>query len=145
MEYYDPTWNSADPGQGRLPSSGSNLQNNGVITVLSNISIAGVTDGTSNTMLATEGAHGRFGGGDIDCWNCWTSGNYGDAMFTTYYPLNPFNKISNFRRQYGSSDANVSSAGSFHPGGADSAFCDGSVKFLRDSIQSWKIQDTGTP
>ena len=35
------------------------------------------------------------------------------------------------------SDAWVDSASSFHPGGANFAFADGSVHFLKDSISSW--------
>ncbi len=140
MEYYNPTWNSAGPGQCQLPSSGPNLQNNGVIYVLSNISFAGITDGTSNTMFASERAHGRFPAGDLYCWNWWTSGNYGDTMFSTFYPMNPFNKIPQWCCQDGSPDAYVASAASFHPGGANFAFCDGSVKFLKDSIDTWQIQ-----
>jgi prepilin-type N-terminal cleavage/methylation domain-containing protein/prepilin-type processing-associated H-X9-DG protein len=144
MEYYNPAWNGIGPGQCQLQTGIANQQNNGVIYVLSKVSLASVTDGTSNTMLASERAHGRFAQGDIYCWNWWTSGNYGDTMFSTFYPMNPFNKIPQFCCQDGGGDAYVDSAGSFHPGGANFAFADGSVKFLRDSIQSWQIQNTGS-
>jgi len=144
MEYSVPNppgWNgSTAPYVCTLTTSPPQQQNNGIIFVFSNISMASITDGTSNTMLSSERAHGKFPAGDMYCWNWWTSGNYGDTMFDTFYPMNPLNKISNWCCQDGSSDAIVSSAGSFHPGGANFGFADGSVKFLKDSISSWQIQ-----
>jgi prepilin-type processing-associated H-X9-DG protein len=144
MEYCNPAGNNTSNGQCQLPDSGPNLQNNGIIYLLSHVSIAGIPDGTSNTMFASERPHGRFPGNglgtDTACWNSWTSGNYGDTMFTTFFPMNPFNKIADWCCQDGSSDALVASAGSFHPGGANFAFCDGSVKFLKDTIDTWRIQ-----
>ena len=118
-------------------------QSNGIIFMLTSISLASITDGTSNTLLASERAHGRFPAQDMYCWNWWTSGNYGDTMFAAYYPINPFNKIPDFCCLDSGPDAYVASAGSFHPGGANFAFCDGSVKFLKDTISSWQIQSTG--
>jgi prepilin-type N-terminal cleavage/methylation domain-containing protein/prepilin-type processing-associated H-X9-DG protein len=118
-------------------------QTNGVMFMLSSVPLAGVTDGTSNTLLASERAHGRFPATDLYCWNWWTSGNYGDTLFTSFYPINPFNKIPDFCCLDSGPDAYVASAASFHPGGANFAFCDGSVKFLKDSISSWQIQSTG--
>jgi prepilin-type processing-associated H-X9-DG protein len=143
MEYYAPVWSgNGAPFVCTLTTSPPQQQNNGLIFVFSNISIAGITDGTSNTFLSSERAHGRFSGSDIYCWNWWTSGNYGDTMFSTFYPMNPFNKLPQtpWCCQDGGPDSNVASAASFHPGGANFGFADGSVKFLKDSISSWSIQ-----
>jgi prepilin-type processing-associated H-X9-DG protein len=118
-------------------------QSNGLIYLLSNVSLAAITDGTSNTFLASERAHGNFPKQDLYTWNWWTSGNLGDTIFAAYYPINPFKRIVDFCCLDAGPDAYVSSASSFHPGGANFAFADGSVKFIKDSIQSWQIQSTG--
>jgi prepilin-type processing-associated H-X9-DG protein len=143
FEYYVP--NNAFNGNGapyvcQIQITPPENTNNGIIYVMSAVSMASITDGTSNTMLSSERAHGRFNSSDLYCWNWWTSGNYGDTMFCTYYPMNPFQKIPNYCCNDGSSDAQVGSAASFHPGGANFGFADGSVKFLKDSISSWQIQ-----
>jgi len=118
-------------------------QTNGLIYMLSAVPMSSVTDGTSNTLLSGERAHGRFPITEMYCWNWWTSGNFGDTMFTAFYPINPFNKIPDFCCLDSGPDAYVSSASSFHPGGANFGFADGSVRFLKESISSWQIVNTG--
>jgi prepilin-type N-terminal cleavage/methylation domain-containing protein/prepilin-type processing-associated H-X9-DG protein len=112
------------------------------------VRLASVTDGTSNTLMYSERAHGMLTPTDQACWNWWCSGNFGDTSFCTLYPINPFRKDVNnvFGAFAGGSDAFVSAASSFHPGGANFAFCDGSVKFIKDSISCWPInQSTQLP
>ncbi len=117
----------------------------GLFSCFSQTRLADITDGTSNTMMFGEHAHGLLSQSDQTSWHWWTSGNWGDTLCTTMYPLNPHRKLSN-----GAAGLNASifivSFSSFHPGGANFCFADGSVKFLKDSIDAWQYNSqTGLP
>jgi prepilin-type processing-associated H-X9-DG protein len=123
-------------------------QANGVINFGSATRIANITDGTSNTfLLAERNFHLLEPTTAQSVWYFWFSGASSDTMFTTLYPVNP-TKVIQFPATLqddkipGGGNATEESAGSNHPGGANIAFCDGSVRFIKDSIQSWPINLT---
>jgi prepilin-type N-terminal cleavage/methylation domain-containing protein/prepilin-type processing-associated H-X9-DG protein len=109
----------------------------------SSVKLSNITDGTSNTIAFGERAHGLLSNlnNAFHKWHWWISGNYGDTAFTVYYPLNIQKRNQNYPA-ITEGGTFVHAASSFHPGGANFAMCDGSVRFLKDSIQTWALDPT---
>jgi len=120
----------------------------GVIYHGSSVGIAGVTDGTSNTMLMSEYVFSRLNIVDKNCWHWWCAGNtdtIGTAMYAPNVAFNgAFGSTGDPKLYANSASLAVISQSSNHPGGANHVFADGSVKFLKDSIQSWR-PDSNNP
>jgi prepilin-type N-terminal cleavage/methylation domain-containing protein/prepilin-type processing-associated H-X9-DG protein len=125
---------------------------NGIFRISYATAMAEITDGTSNTMLYSEHANGLFetvqtANGPLNesaCYNWWGDSVSSDTLYTTLYPLNPFRKVPDIADEY--SRSWVEAPSSFHPGGANFAFADGSVHFLKDSISTWQFNPgTGYP
>ncbi|HWE40288.1 MAG TPA: DUF1559 domain-containing protein [Isosphaeraceae bacterium] len=130
-----------------------NVYHNGLFYFQSSVRYSGITDGLSNTIAFGERAHTMLNASDQLYWHWWTSGNYGDTVFNTLYPMNPFKKLqltdgggNPSNDGEGGLDAYVASASSFHPAGCNFAMMDGSVRFLKETITSWPYNPgTGMP
>ena len=154
------TWFHAtmNVGAPRAPNPVRLANQNGLFHIRSSVRFASITDGLSNTIAFGEHAHGKLtdvsgtSSPDTDLeatyWHWWCDGGYGDTMFSTMFPMNPQKKTKDSTWAdgwNGGTAAYIASAGSFHPGGSNFAFMDGSVRFLKETIDSWPIDGNGVP
>jgi prepilin-type N-terminal cleavage/methylation domain-containing protein/prepilin-type processing-associated H-X9-DG protein len=119
---------------------------NGIFYAYSVTKIASITDGTSNTVMFGE--HTRniesAANGDNISWHWWTSGNYGDTICNAFWPINPQKKVPYSCSDTTTGSNTIGAVSSMHPGGANVAFCDGSVRFLKETIDTWQNTQTGS-
>ncbi len=115
-------------------------QNNGCLNDRSPVTLASISDGLSQTIVVSEKANGAFraldrgdpGTVEFDRHGWLITGNFGDTLFTGLYPPNSY-------KSGGIWDDIISSASSYHPGGINVLMGDGSVRFVKETIQSWPL------
>jgi len=113
-------------------------QCNGVFNDLSPMGLASVPDGLSNTIFMAEKATTVLQ--ELNAVNpryaarhgWYITGNWGDTLVTALYPPNACDKVAP-----GATGAWSNSASSMHPGGLSVLMGDGSVRFVKDSVQTW--------
>jgi prepilin-type processing-associated H-X9-DG protein len=125
---------------------------NGMLHLDSHHKISEITDGTSNTILFGERTKDILLQTQVNpaLWGWWYSALR--TKQTSMWPINPQKKVAALNcpglqgiNAYGTNTVVewIFAASSEHPGGANFAFCDGSVRFLKDSIQSWPLDNSG--
>jgi prepilin-type N-terminal cleavage/methylation domain-containing protein/prepilin-type processing-associated H-X9-DG protein len=136
-------------GTRSIPQANANVD--GVFYVNSKIRISDILDGSSNTFLVcernfyepmTEAMGWRP---LIDSVGWWDMPGAGDVAVSTFVPLNyrvpPGTPAS---QQAAQMTLRRSAAGSQHPGGANFAMADASVRFVQNSISTLTYQSLST-
>jgi prepilin-type N-terminal cleavage/methylation domain-containing protein/prepilin-type processing-associated H-X9-DG protein len=131
---------------------------NNTTTVITPYGIRDITDGTSNTMMASEvkivadfngrsDARGDIWSGTTKCGYMYTAATAPNSLTPDQLDgksgcPNPGSDPPCF--QASGSQREFNAARSFHGGGVDVLFCDGSVKFIKDTINltTWRALST---
>ena len=138
------------------PSAARIANQYGPVFCESAVSLASITDGTSNTFAFGEHSHTRLKklfrppyqptdiSAQVPNYNKWNSGNPFDAQIEAWHSPNFQDTGTNAGNNLGTNAAFFPT--SDHPGGINFAFCDGSVRFIKNTISNWPIDpSTGNP
>ena len=110
-------------------------QNNGLFNDRSPIRFAEITDGLGNTLMVTEKAVDLFRvydpGTGIEAvrFGWYVNGNFGDTLLSTFHPPNAYRSLGPGVLRY--------AASSYHSQGINALMADGSVRFIKETIDSW--------
>jgi prepilin-type N-terminal cleavage/methylation domain-containing protein/prepilin-type processing-associated H-X9-DG protein len=134
----DPPTNSYQ--QTPLPNTQGPLALQGVLGMDTDHRMLSITDGTSNTFMVGEMAFNKN-----NSYRSWTRGCWGDAGDKNCTGCRNVTFALNSTPYNGSNNYNDVSFGSYHAGGgANFAFCDGSVRWIPNSISLVVLRNTAS-
>jgi prepilin-type N-terminal cleavage/methylation domain-containing protein/prepilin-type processing-associated H-X9-DG protein len=113
----------------------------GVLEAGTKVALKDITDGTSNTILVGELSWG-IPSAPVP-YRGWNRG-CGNAATSTYGCTGCKNVAFSINNPAGIGAGNDLAFGSLHPGGANVAFCDGSVHFLSDNTDLGVLMSTAS-
>ena len=122
--------------RGANPATGANyvttgsashgaVSKQGVLGPNTKVTLTGISDGTSNTIMV-----GEISFNTANCYRIWTRGWDGNASGDAKNVVNAINSTP----YNGSNNFNDVSFGSQHTGGANFGMGDGTVRYIRDSV-----------
>jgi prepilin-type processing-associated H-X9-DG protein len=139
----DSTLSNGRRGNG-IANLGISSSSNAVLDAYTSMTAIQAALGTCNTNWKA-GAAGTIANDRGNYWSCglegWTLFNVIVTPNSTQYPWNTCRFDKN---NMSSGNAHVTKASSNHPGGVNTLFCDGSVKFIKDSINPTTWMALGT-
>jgi prepilin-type processing-associated H-X9-DG protein len=112
-------------------------QVDGVFHELAPVRVSSITDGLSHTFLASERSLRLIGKRSpliLERMGRYFDGFVGETLFLTTFPPNP---------PWDNAVITSASASSEHPGGVNALMGDGSVRFIKDTINCWPVDPSG--